>query len=176
MAGVVSVVLSYHAIQYIGSNSADVDAAITDFTIDSESGGVLNCTSGSIAWTVNTNDWVIFVQGAVYNVHTPAQFAYFYDVNALISDVAGVPSGILSAGIGTAPTILASGNATVSVPMIPAMPSTGLTANARVFGGTILGTLTVTSVTVTSTTNVDVVVHNPGLLSISGAHILVDAS
>lgn len=176
MAGVVPVVLDYKAIQYTGSNSAAIDAAITDFTITSESGGVLHCTSASSSFTVNTNDWVVFTQGAVSGAFDTSTFNYFYDLDARHSDIVGVSGGVKSAGIGTTGTILLGGNQTVSVPMIPAMANTGFTVDARIFGGTILGTLTVTSATVTSTTNVDVVVHNPGLVSISGAHVLVTAT
>jgi hypothetical protein len=176
MTGVVSVVPAYRAIQYLGTNSADIDAAINDFSVDSETDGVLYSTSGGVEWEINTSDWVVFYQGTVSQVLNPAQLAYFYDVNAMLSDLTGTPGGVASTGIGTAPTVPAGGDVTVSVPMIPAMPSTAATVNAVIFGGTIADILTVTSATATSTTNVDVVIHNPGSFPISGAQVLVDAS
>ena len=75
-------VVRYHerkeAIQYTGSNSAAIDALVTDFAIVSETGGVLTVTAGGPTYVINTNDWVCCQQGYIMEVRTPSEFPYFY--------------------------------------------------------------------------------------------------
>lgn len=75
-------IVRYHerkeAIQYTGSNSAAIGALLTDFTIISETGGVLTVQSGGPTFVINTNDWVCCQQGYLMEVRTPSEFIYFY--------------------------------------------------------------------------------------------------
>lgn len=77
------------AAKYTGTNSADLDALITQFDIVSESGGTLNFTSASSSFTAFTNDWIIYTQGMVYGVFNQAGFDNFFSCNASCSDLSG---------------------------------------------------------------------------------------
>lgn len=51
------------AIQYTGSNSAELDAEISNFTVVSEVAGVLTFDSSSPGFVANIGDWVTYTQG-----------------------------------------------------------------------------------------------------------------
>lgn len=170
------------AIQYTGSNSAEIDGLITDFTIDSEGGGTLAFTSGGSPYSVSTGEWVRYAQGAVLNTHTTSflNFAFvrnaiYDDVTALQSQVDGLMAAdaLLSAGVQEAPLLIV-GSTVVSVNLIPAMPDTSYTPHAQLFASTaILGPLSITAVSVVDTDTVNVTILNGGLVGITGARVLV---
>jgi hypothetical protein len=180
------------AVQYTGSNSAEIDGLITDFDIVSEAGGTLTFNSGGNPYIANTNDWVRYTQGFVLNVHTTASLDFLFirnavyadlpdtsgieaDVAELQTDVAALEAagGLRSAGVKECPLLIV-GNTTVSVDIIPAMPDTSYTPNAQLFASVaLLGSLSVTGVTVVDTNTVDVVVNNSGLIGLNGAAVLV---
>lgn len=179
----IDVVSKLKAIQYTGSNSAEIDAAITNFDIVSETGGVLTFESptGSSWPSCPTNGWVGFTQGAVSSVQSNTDYnnsfirnAVYDDLSALATTVDALAAAtLLSAGVKECP-LLVVGNTTVSVDIIPAMPDSSYTANAQLFASVaLLGDLSITSVTVVDTNTVDVVVNNGGLISLTGANILV---
>lgn len=173
----INVVEKVGAIQYTGSNSAEIDSLITNFDIVSESGGVLTAESptGNAVPTINTGNWISYSQGAVVSVQSNTEFNNSYIRNAIYSDLAAV-SGVLSAGVKECP-LLVVGNTTVSVDLIPAMPSSSYTANAQLFASvSVLSNLAISSVTVVDADTVDVVVNNTGLVSLTGANILVTAT
>lgn len=167
------------AIQYTGSNSAEIDAEITTFTINSEVGGVLDFDSNG-NFAANTGDWIAFTQGAVTGVFAPGaapgNFEWFYAENALASDLGLVAdAAVRSAGVASAPTLLLGVPANVAVQLVPAMPDASYTASAFLFGtGVNLGQVTINSVTVTDADTVTVQVQT-SLLSLPGVHILVVA-
>lgn len=174
---------SRKAIQYTGSNSAEIDAAITDLTIDSESGGTLTVTSSSTQYVVSTGDWLTFWQGYVNGLYTNTQFEFFFvenavgsDIDSLTGTIAGIGSAALrSAGVASAPTLLLGIPANVAVTLVPAMPDTSYTPSAYIFGtGVNLGSITINSVTVTSASVVTVNLQT-SLVSLPGVHILVTA-
>lgn len=188
----IDIVDRVNAIQYTGSNSAEIDDLITDFVITSEAGGVLMFTSQGNPFVANTGDWVRFHQGYATGVHTTAflDFAFIRnavyadlpdtaaieaDITQLQADVAALEavSGLLSAGVKECPLLIV-GNTTVSVDIIPAMPDTSYTPSAQLFASVaLLGTLSIASVTVVDTDTVNVVVNNSGLIGLNGAAILV---
>lgn len=84
-------------------------------------------------------------------------------------------TAMLSVGAAAVPTLLAGAQVTVPVGMYPSLPSSSFTPHTQLFGGINLGPLQVLSATPTSTSNVDVVVRNNGLLSLTGATLLVAA-
>lgn len=56
------------AAKYDGTNSADLNAAISDFNIVSENGAGLTFTSGGTQYTVAPNGYVAWYQGQVSEV------------------------------------------------------------------------------------------------------------
>jgi len=175
---------------YDGTNSADFNTAISNFTIVSEVGGVLTFDSDNPGYVANTGDWIIWLQGAVANVFSPSQFATFLTtvptderVDDLATDLTTLEAvvdalgdaAMLSVGAAAVPTLLASAQVTVSVTLYPTLPDTSYTPHTQLFGGINLGPLEILSTTVVSTTVVDVVVRNNGLLSLTGATLLVSA-
>lgn len=178
------------AIQYDGTNSAEIDGLITDFTIDSEGGGSLSFTSAGTPYTIPTGDWVRYSQGFVLNTHTTAFLNFAFIRNAVwddLPDVSGIEADIaaleetvedlggalLAAGVREAPLLIV-GSTVVSVDVIPPLPDTSYTPYAQLFAATsILGPLTITNVAVVDTDTVDVTISNSSLVGINGARILV---
>lgn len=185
------------AVQYTGSNSAEIDGLITDFTIITETGGVLTFTSGGNNFIANTGDWVRYSQGATLNTHPTAflNFAFirnavFDDLTTINSDIATInttltslqsqitalsgTTGLRSAGILELPTL--SIGATVNqVPLTVTLPSTtGRTIQAKLFASaTLLGNLSITATSFASTSLVNVTVNNSALVTLTGARVLV---
>jgi hypothetical protein len=162
----------YNAIQYTGSNSAEIDSLITHLDIVSETGGVLTVESptGTAITPINTNDWVRYNQGVVVSVHGTTAFNNYFVRNAVYDDFA---TSVLSVGVKECP-LLVVGNTTVSVDIIPAMSSSNYTPNAQLFASVaLLNDLSISSVTIVDANTVDVVVANGGLISLTGANILV---
>lgn len=178
------------AIQYTGSNSAEIDSLITDFVITSESGGVLMFTSQGNPYVANTGDWVRYTQGFVLNTHTTAfmDFAFIHnaiwddlapitsDIATLQAQVAGLISGagVRSVGLFEMP-LLAPGSSVHAVPLTVTLPSTtGRTIQARLSGSAaLLGTLSITATAFASPSVVNVTVNNSGLLGLTVGRILV---
>lgn len=61
----VNVAPSRRAAKYTGTNSADLAAAIDDFTVVSEDANQLTFTSGSQQLSVARNGWLVWYQGTV---------------------------------------------------------------------------------------------------------------
>lgn len=73
------------AARYNGTNSADLNAAINDFTILSETAAGLTFTSGGTQYTVAPGGYVAWYQGVVTEVFQ--NLDDFEDVYATIQDV-----------------------------------------------------------------------------------------
>lgn len=178
------------AIQYTGSNSAEIDSEISLFTVVSESGGVLTFNSASSGLVANTGDWIAFTQGYVTGVFNNTDFFTFYvqdvwaaDLAALETRVDDVETGLAgvgaaavrSAGVASAGTLLLGVPQNVAVQLIPAMPDSSYTASAYLFGtGVNLSQVSINSVTVTDADTVTVNVST-SLVSVPGVHVLVVA-
>lgn len=162
------------AIQYTGSNSAEIDSLITDFVIVSEIAGVLTFTSQGNPYIAMTNDWVRYTQGFVLSTHTPAFLDFAFVRNATYADLpATAAEGLLAAGVEEAPLLIV-GSTTVAVDIIPAMADTSYTPHAQLFASTaILGPLSITTVSVVDVDTVNVTILNGGLIGITGARVLV---
>lgn len=61
----ISVVADRKAVQYIGTNSAEIAVIIDDFTVTSEVGGVLTFTSDGTSRSVPTGGYITYWEGAV---------------------------------------------------------------------------------------------------------------
>lgn len=187
----IDIVDRYNAIQYTGSNSAEIDGLVTHLDIITETGGVLTVESptGTSITPINTNDWVRYNQGVVVSVHDTSSFNNYFVHNAVYADISSFGADIsdlqdavdaleavpamLSAGVKECPLLIV-GNTTVSVDIIPSMPSSTYTPNAQLFASVaVLGALSISSVTVVDANTVDVVVNNGGLVSLTGANVLV---
>lgn len=193
---------SRQSIQYTGANSAAIDAAITDFTIVSEAGGVLDFTSQGNPFTVNTGDWINFWQGYVNGTYTNSQFGFYFIQSANPADISALQAqqatntaniatntaniaamnttlttlggqALRSAGVASAGTLLLGFPQNVAVQLVPAMPNTSYTPQAYIFGtGVNLSQVTINSVTKTSASVVTVNVST-SIASLPGVHVLV---
>lgn len=98
------------------------------------------------------------------------------NITTLQSQITTVTSGLVrSVGVAPVPTLIASASATVQVTITPAMPNTTFNAYPKLFAGISIVGLQINSTTIVSTTRVDVVVQNVGLVSLAGANVLVYA-
>jgi hypothetical protein len=180
----IDILLKYKAIRYDTTNRAEIQALVTNTALVSESGGVLvlESPSGSSTWTINTNDWVVYTQNMITGAMSQSAFDFFYIRNAVYDDVTDLQEAIgdlqaidalLSAGVKECP-LLVVGNTTVAVDIIPAMPNTGYTPRAELFASVaLLGSLSISSVAVVDVNTVNVVITNGGLVSLTGANVLV---
>lgn len=192
----INIVDRYVAVQYNGSNKAEVAAIIADYSFVSEGGGTLEFTTGGSNRTVNSTEWVRAVGGNYSGVFADSFFAQYYSRYATYGDISGFagggdladlterveelessPSGVQAAGIALAPTLLLGASATVPVNLSQAMPDTSYTPHAQLIASTTaLGSLSVTGISVVDTDTVNVTVQNSGLVNLSGVQILVTAS
>lgn len=178
------------AIQYTGSNSAEIDSLITDFTIVSETGGVLTFTSSGGNFIAATSDYIKYTQGFVLNTYTPSFFDFAFIRNAVYSDLTAITTAVTTlqsqvaalmgaAGVKSAGTkelpLLSPGLAVHTVPLTVTLPTTaGYTPQSQLFAAAgILGSLVITATSLASTSTVNVTVNNTSLLGISGARLFV---
>lgn len=197
----VNICESRKAIQWTGSNAAEIDAAITDLTIDSNVGGVLTVTSSSTQFVLNTGDWATYWQGYINGIYTNAQFNFYFLANAITSDMTSMQTqvntnttaissnssaitalqaamstlgtaAVRSAGVQTAPTLLLGVAQNVDVTLLPAMPNTSYTPYSFAFGGVNLSGLTINSTTVINASTVRVNLQT-SLVSLAGVHVMV---
>lgn len=198
----VNIVERKHAVQYDGTNSGDIEL-LFPLTHISETGGVWTFESGGPTWAVNTNDWIVYYQNYVFSTFSPTAFEWFFRCNAecgdlqtqdiqdlqeavetlegqvedLTAEVASLGgASVRSVGIAAVPTLLLGASTTVAVQLSPAMPDSSYTARAFKFAGVSLSDLNITSVTVVDADTVNVGVQNVGLLTLTGASVLVTAS
>lgn len=177
----INVVNTLVAVQYDGTNSGDIAALDPgfDFNNATENSGVWSFQSppDSTSFTINTSDWILYAQNAVVQKVTNTDFTNNYSCNTLCPDLEVLSSvGTVQAiGVAAVPTLLASGTANVNVTLQPAMPDDEYDAYASKFAGVSLTDLTITSVTVVDEDTVTVGVQNVGLLTLTGASVMVHA-
>lgn len=88
-----------------------------------------------------------------------------------------VPDVTLAMGYALTPTILASASANVAVDLDTTMSGTSYEASAVLAGSaSLLADLAITAVTITDNNTVTVTVQNNGLVSLSGATVIVTAA
>lgn len=164
----------FFAIKYDGTNSSDV-LPIFQYngwtaSITSEVGGVL--TIHAIEWNedfvLNTGDWA-------YNDKEMPNSHGFIATDALFNDLFFKTE--ISVGFASVPTLLLSQSATVTVTLKIPFFDSNYSAVALISGAlNLLGALQVNSVTVVDEDTVNVVVQNTGLVTLSGASVLVVAT
>lgn len=165
------------AIQYDGSNSAQILSYVPMIEFVSETGGVLTVESppDSATWNINTNDFVVVQQGAIASVANPGLFNFSFDCNVTCDTLPLSPASAQAIGVAAVPTLLLGGSTTVAVTLQPAMPSTSYTAYANKFAAVSLLNLVINSVTIVDEETVNVNVSNTGLVTLSGASVMVHA-
>ena len=165
------------ALQYDGTNSAQILAYVPLIEFVSESSGTLTVESppDSITWTINTNDYAIVQQEAIVNVQNPTLFDFTFTCNTICETLPEPVASMQSIGVAAVPTLLLGGSTTVTVTLQPAMPSSSYTAYASKFASVSLVDLQINSVTIVDEDTVDVAVSNTGLVTLSGASVMVHA-
>lgn len=179
-ANPINVVTSLSAVQYDGTNSGDIIALDAfDFNNATENAGVWSFQSppDATSYIINTGDWILFAQNMVMLKNSNSEFLMQYSCNSLCSDVEALEGSISVSSMGVAPVppLLASGTANVNVTLQPAMADNTYTAYAFKFAGVSLTDLDITSVTVVDEDTVTVSVENVGLVTLTGASVLVHA-
>ena len=187
----INVLTTLRAVQYDGTNSAEIIALDPgfDFNNDSEIGGVWSFQSppDSTSFVVQTNDYILYAQNQVFYRKPPNEFNVEYSCNITCEDmtaaldeaIEGVTDSfgeqIRALGVAAVPTLLLSSSANVDVTLQPAMPDTSFTAHASKFASVSLTDLVINSVTIIDEDTVRVNVSNVGLLTLSGASVMVHA-
>jgi hypothetical protein len=179
-ANPINVVSTLFAVQYDGTNSADIVALDDfDFNNSSESSGVWSFQSppDATSYTINTGDWILYAQNQVMLKNSNSEFLLQYTCNTVCNDVSVFSTGeqVRAIGVAPVPSLVLSGTANVDVTLHPAMPDTNYTAYAATFAGISLTDLQINSVTVVDEDTVTVAVENTGLITLAGASLIVHA-
>ena len=164
----------YPSVKYDGTNSSEVLTVYGlsghSCSIVSESGGVLVINDATIGvnFTINSGEWT-YIDPADSNQHGETI------TNTVFSDQFFKTE--VSAGIAGVPTLLLSQSATVTVTLKIPFFDTSYTAIAMISGSlNLLGALQINSVTIVDEDTVNVVVQNTGLVTLSGASVVVVAT
>lgn len=122
-------------------------------------------------------DSVLINVGGPYTAAVLADDTFVVPLESFILDHSpAVPSPTLAVGYAVTPSLGIGASATVSVPMVPALPDSGYNVGVALAGSAqLLGALAILSATVVDTDTVNVVVQNNGLLTLGGATVLVTA-
>lgn len=190
-ANPVDVVPRVKAVQYDGTNSADIDALISDFTIVTEQGGVLSILSNGGQHAAPVDGWFIYdISGYVIDGVSNATFeqqkvivpdagvaaAAVSQVEELAEQLANLQV-IDSAGAATFSAL--AGASSVDVPMTPELDGDDyLVHDPVLFSGVNIGNLSVTDTEIVQVNDVWLVrvsLNNSGILAL-GASVLVTVS
>lgn len=165
------------AIEFDGSNAAEINDAVEQLTIINQQPGILTfqSPSGGETYTANTGDTIVYTQGAVTAVLDPDDLEYFYNCAVTCESVPEAKPAIRAMGVSAVPTLAMGANATVSVTLQPAMEDTEFEAYASKFAGASVADLTVSGVTVVDASTVEVAVTNNGSVTLAGANVAVHA-
>lgn len=157
------------AVQYDGTNASFIAGCLTDGSVNSASGSTCNIqVAESFNFDCPVNHWVLVDGSGNYNgVLSPEAFETAWAI---------IPSAVAGLGIEPVPLLAANAQTTVNVTIVPSMVDMDFTVAPALSGGSnLLANLAILSHTVISESQVDVVVKNNGLLSLSGAAVFVTA-
>lgn len=182
-ANPINIVDTMVAVQYDGTNSGDIVALDAfDFNNSSESAGTWSFQSppDATSYTIHTSDWILYAQNQVFQKVSNSEFVTNYRCNVLCPDVETLESLVLAPkvqaiGVAPVPTLVLNATANIDVTLQPAMADDTYNAYAHKFAGVALANLNITSVTVVDEDTVTVGVQNTGVVTLSGATILVHA-
>lgn len=95
----INVAEARRAVQYTGTNSAEIAALIDDFTVTNETATELTFTSGGQSLSVLRNGYLVYFQGKVAAEDIFANADDFHDVYADLAETSGhVHDLILTSG------------------------------------------------------------------------------
>ena len=103
----ISVTSDRRAVQYTGTNSAEIAALIDDFTVTGETAAGLTFTSDGTSYAVPTNGWITYWEGAVHE--TP--FANDDDFRDVYRDEAAATDHVHELKLTTGPALPVPGGA-----------------------------------------------------------------
>lgn len=193
-ATALAVVPRNNAVRYDGTNSADIDALIPDFTIISESGSSMTIESGGGQNNCPVGGWIIYNEaGVVYDIvandaafagrfHNVAVVGEMSSLSSEVADLAEVVDGLPelppnivgSAGATTFAAIIGLGTVNVTVQLAAAMADSSYTALAIIFGGVgILSNVEVLSITVNDADTVTVQIRNNSITALGGTVLVI---
>jgi len=159
------------AVQYDGTNAADIMAYI-DSLYAPNTCNLSGTTLLSPNYNYDIGDWV--TRKWSDNPHYGRIAGNLFTTNHFYPFIAS--GDLISIGIGVVPLLGSNAQATVAVTLQPGFADSSYQAVALVLGGApLISALSVLSTTVTGSGTVNVVVKNTGLLSLSGASVLVTA-
>lgn len=179
------------AAQYTGTNGAELLALVQGITqysantwsVASDDGATLvlvetgPTAAGLVApWPIRASQWVVCDMSiGIIAILDPDRFALRYRDTADVFSVALAQTG--SIGIALVPSLTGNGQTAVGVPIRPIQPDTSYLVSAQLAGGdSLLGSLSILSTVKTSGSVVTVTVRNSGLLTLSGALVLVNTT
>lgn len=190
-ANPVDVVPRVKAVQYDGTNSADIDALIPDFTIVTEQNGVLSIVSNGGQHAAPVDGWFIYdISGYVIDGVSNATFEQQKVVVPDAGAAAATSTQIeelterldnleVIDSAGAASFTAGPGNGSVDVKMTPELDGDDYTVHEPVlFSGVNIGNLTVTDTDIVQVNDVWVVrvsLNNAGIIAL-GASVLVTVS
>lgn len=162
------------SLQYNGSNGTFICGTWANVNLVSDTGSVLVYEDGNTdQFTVNNGEWLIKVLpfGEPTNILTNTQYEARY------TKLHEEQVFALATGYALTPSITGSGGtANVAVELDTTMSGTSYQAKSVLAGtSTLLADLEITSVSITDTDTVTVTVRNNGLVSLSGATVIVTA-
>lgn len=174
------------AVQYTGSNSADIIAQFNGLSFVDEVDGVLTVSFNGNTIILNTTDWMTqnpFVTSSLSHGQYLVEWGCVVlcdeleTLAATVSEIGAQASlgSVRAVGIAVVPSLDPSDTADVDIQLQPAMPDSSYSAYASKFAGVSLADLHINSVTVVDSDTVTVAVENVGVATITGASIMVHA-
>lgn len=157
------------AVQYDGTNASFIAGCLNAGSVNSSSGSTCNIQVGEgFNFDCPVNSWVLVTGAGDYNgVLTDAAFQAAWAV---------IPSAVAGLGVEPVPLLTAGQQTTVSVTIVPSMTDMDFSVAPALSGGSsLLANLAILSHSIVSESQVDVVVKNNSLLSLSGAAVFVTA-
>ena len=178
------------AIQYDGTNVADfttlvsgvLDPYSVPYQVSDVSGAnlyvIVQPPGIPVTLQLQVGDWLVIrplatASSTFEKLSNTTFIARYTSVIKLATDIAE-SGGSGAFGIANVPTLLGNSQTTVSVTIKPTLSAAPTDAVAILAGGvSLLASLSILSTTPVSGSQVDVVVRNTGLLSLSGASVFV---
>lgn len=164
--------------QYDGTNGAYIVSCISGATLLTEGDGTLVFAYNDYNVFVYTTNWVVFLNAQLFQVMSNAEYYEYWVEYPLLAQVTALENAtsVTSLGNASVPTLLSNTQTTVSVNMSPALANVNYNVASVIIGSAdLLTDLQILSTTIVDVDTVDVVVRNNGLLSLSGATVLVNA-
>lgn len=152
--------------------SANYPGASATFQVTTDTplngGQEINFSVGD-GWLISMNER--------YPAEVLANEAFVVPLADFIAGQLPVPAALtLAVGYAVVPSLVVSASATVTVPMVPALPDAGYSVAVALAGSAqLLGALAILGHTVVDADTVEVTVQNNGLLTLGGATVLVTA-